>query len=93
MRYEPDNPGISKTTIGLAAWRDSSHIHALSDDERHLGHVIKTDQWEAFDATHSNAAGNGFRYLGSFAGIRTAKEEVERSVARAAVKLARYAGR
>jgi len=60
------------------AWRDSDHICALSDGERHIGHVVKIGgRWHAFDATHSNEAGDGFRPLGTFTALNAAKQAVE----------------
>jgi hypothetical protein len=64
--------------MATLAWRNSGHICALSDGERHIGHVVKIGgRWHAFDATHSNEAGNGFRSLGTFAALNAAKEAVE----------------
>ena len=66
------------TPMALLAWRDSGHICALSDGERHIGHVVKIGgRWHAYDATHSNEAGDGFRTLGTFAALDAAKEAVE----------------
>jgi hypothetical protein len=63
-----------------SAWRNSESICALADGERHLGHVLKIgERWYAFDATHPNEESNGFRQLGSFASIASAKEAVELS--------------
>jgi hypothetical protein len=59
-------------------WRDSDSVCGLSDQERHLGHILKIDgRWHAFDGTHFNGESNGFRSLGSFASLTTAKEAVE----------------
>ena len=68
---EPDLP----TTL---AWRHSDHICALSDGERHVGHIVKIGgRWYAFDAMHSNESGDGFRTLGTYAAEGPAKSAVE----------------
>ncbi len=67
-------------SIGMAVWRDGKDICALSDDDRHLGHVVNDGKWHAFDAVHHNAEGNGFRHVGAFATVVDAKAAVERSV-------------
>jgi len=72
------NPTDSRTA---AAWRDSESICALADGERHLGHTLRIGgRWHAFDATHMNVESNGFRFLGSFASVASAKKEVEQSI-------------
>lgn len=64
----------------LVSWQNSDHICALSDGERHIGHVVKIGgRWHAFDATHSNETGDGFRSLGTFAVVETARHAVEQS--------------
>lgn len=68
------------TPVAALAWRDSGHICAVSDGERHIGHVVKIGgRWHAFDATHSNEAGDGFRSLGTYAALNSAKDAVEQS--------------
>jgi hypothetical protein len=67
---------------GSRTWRRSEHICAFADSERHLGHVIKTDQWNAYDATHLNEASTGFKYLGAFSDLAAAMQAVESSVNR-----------
>jgi len=62
-------------------WRDSDFVCALADTERHLGHLIKTEKWHAYDATHSNEALNGVKYVGAFVDLAAAKQAVESSVA------------
>ncbi|HVW08525.1 MAG TPA: hypothetical protein VHC90_08085 [Bryobacteraceae bacterium] len=65
---------------GATAWRISAHICALSDSERHLGHIVKVGmRWHAYDATHSNETGDGFLCLGNFVSMESAKEAVEQS--------------
>jgi len=64
----------------ILAWRNSDHICALSDGERHVGHIVKIGgRWHAFDAMHSNDAGDGFRSLGTFASAGPARDAVEQS--------------
>jgi hypothetical protein len=61
-------------------WRNSAHICALSDGERHVGHIVKIGgRWHAFDAMHSNEKGDGFRSLGTFASVATARDAVEQA--------------
>jgi len=62
-------------------WRNSRYICAFSDSERHLGHLVKTDQWHAYDATHLNGPSGGFSYLGRFTDLAVAKQAVELAVA------------
>jgi hypothetical protein len=69
------------TRSGKPAWRDSPYVCTLSDNERHLGHIVKENEWVAFDATHPGATGLGIRQLGTFASVLSAKEAVEQSVA------------
>jgi hypothetical protein len=72
MKSNPANP------TAAAAWRDSIAICALADGERHLGHILKIgERWYAFDATRFNEESNGFRSLGTFASVGSAKEAVE----------------
>jgi hypothetical protein len=66
---------------GSRVWRISRHICAFADNERHLGHVVKTEAWHAWDATHLNESATGPRYLGAFSGLNAAKEAVQASVA------------
>ena len=66
--------------LTVPEWRNSGSICALADVERHYGHIAKIDgRWYAFDATHSDDEGTGFRRLGSYASISSAKQAVERS--------------
>jgi len=56
-------------------------VCALSDDARHLGHIVlECGQWEAWDATHLNEAQNGFKHLGRFLHALDAKAAVETAV-------------
>jgi hypothetical protein len=62
------------------AWRTSSHICALSDGERHVGHVVRIGgRWHAYDAMHPNETGDGFRSLGTYVSPESAKGAVEQS--------------
>jgi hypothetical protein len=59
------------------SWHDSPFICAIADSERHLGHVIKEEQWHAYDATHASLSSTGFLYLGAYDDLETAKTVVE----------------
>ena len=74
------------------SWRNSDHICALADHERHFGHAIKTEQWHAYDAIHPNEAWAGFKYLGSFADLAAAMRAVESAVMRGRDSKVMYAG-
>lgn len=52
----------------------------MADTHRHLGHVIKKKRWHAYDATHSDEASKGFKYLGVFVDLAAAKQAVELAV-------------
>jgi len=81
---------MEQNTPGDAAWRDSNSICALADDERHWGHILRIGgRWYAFDATHFNERADGFRNLGSFASLVSAREAVELNSCRA---IPEYAG-
>jgi len=71
MNTTPNNP--------LApAWRNSNEICALADGERHLGHILKIgERWYAFDGTRLDEESGGFRRLGSFPTVESAKGAVE----------------
>lgn len=59
-------------------WRDSFHICSLSEEDRHLGHIVRKGRcWNAFDCTHLNDARDGFRHLGTFLSVLGAKHAVE----------------
>ncbi len=61
-------------------WRTSGQACALSDGDRHIGHVLKIGaRWHAFDATQSNEMGNGFRSLGVFTSPEAGQRAVEQS--------------
>jgi hypothetical protein len=56
-------------------------VGVFEDSERHPGHVIRTAQWHAYDATHLNFQEDGIRYLGDFSDLESATAAVETSVA------------
>jgi hypothetical protein len=66
---------------GQREWRNSEFICAFADAERHLGHLVKMEQWHAYDATHSDDPSGGIHYLGEFADVAAAKQVVELAVA------------
>ena len=69
-------------TEGALRWRTSNHTCALTDGERHIGHVVKLGSlWHAFDATHPNDSGDGFRPIGIFAVPDDGQRAVERCYA------------
>jgi hypothetical protein len=77
--------GLSSSIVRVvrnssSGWRNSEIACALADTDRHLGHLIKTEEWHAYDATHSNEASTGFKYLGVFVNIAAAKQAVESAV-------------
>jgi hypothetical protein len=79
MAMEQSNMNSNgKPDVASLTWRHSDHICALSDGERHVGHIVKIGgRWHAFDAMHSNRAGDGFLSLGTFASEFPAKSAVE----------------
>jgi len=87
----PD-PSNGATPTGSRSWKSSEHVCAFSDDERHFGHVIRTEQWNAYDATRLNEASGGFKYLGVFVDLATAMQAVERSVERKPESRTMHAG-
>jgi hypothetical protein len=73
-----------------ASWRDSRDVCALSDSDRHLGHIVRAgDGWLAVDATHVNDQGTAFRPLGFFPTLAEAKEAVRAATRREATATAR----
>jgi hypothetical protein len=69
---------------GLAVWRDSHSVCALADDRRHVGHIVRAGNcWLAFDATHANETGTGFRLVGCWQDVAAAKRAVEQVFSRA----------
>jgi hypothetical protein len=68
------------TAPGERTWRISEYLCAFQDQERHLGHVTKADNWHAYDATHTNPQQDGIRYLGDFTDLAAAMAAVEASV-------------
>ena len=79
-------------TIGQdAVWRDSPYVCTLSNDTRHLGHVVKLEVWRAYDSIHLNDQQNGFRCPGEFERLSDAKRAVEDSVASGVTRVMRAA--
>lgn len=74
---------LSPRLMGDPRWQNSDYICALADDDRHLGHVINRDGWDAYDGTKLDSNAAGFKYLGRFETISEAKEKVELSVGHA----------
>jgi hypothetical protein len=72
---------MNRISTAQRSWRNSRFICALADADRHLGHLIKTEKWHAYDATHLNEASTGFKYLGAFVSVAAAKRAVESAVA------------
>ncbi len=64
----------------MPVWRDAEDICTFADCDRHLGHIVNTGDWQAFDGIHPNDAGDGFRPLGAFPTASSAKTAVERAV-------------
>jgi hypothetical protein len=72
-----------RTLRDRTGWRNSGEVCALSDGHRHLGHIVlNAGRWTAFDATHPDDSGNGFKHLGTFRTIAGAKAAVESSCAK-----------
>jgi hypothetical protein len=70
---QPDRP-----VNPLGCWRVSGDVCAFADSERHLGHVLKVESlWIAFDGTHLAESGMGFRIIGTFSDLASAKTAVE----------------
>jgi len=74
------------------SWRDSAVISALADSERHLGHIVLTDKYHAYDATHADASSTNFLYLGAFTDRESAKLAVEAATGWRMPLRARHAG-
>ena len=54
------------------------YVCALADSERHLGHIFKVESlWVAFDGTRLAENGVGFRIIGAFPDVDSAKTAVE----------------
>jgi hypothetical protein len=84
--------GREMATTGMPVWCDGEDFCAFADGERHLGHIIYTGEWEAFDAIHPNDTGNGFRELGTFPSVFLAKMAVEQAVSGSADRMTKSAG-
>ena len=72
---------VEKNDGPVAGWQTAPGVCALSDGERHLGHVILTEGlWTAFDCTKMDAEYPEFLRLGTFVDAEEAMRAVERSV-------------
>lgn len=67
--------------VGNPLWTNSERIHTFSDDDRHLGHILRAGKWHVFNATRPNTAGDGYLYLGAFDRRADAMEALEKSIA------------
>jgi hypothetical protein len=62
----------------LPCWRIGENVCALADSERHLGHILQVEsQWIAYDGTRLGEGGVGFRLIGTFPDMNSAKVAVE----------------
>lgn len=84
--------GSESTMTGMPVWCDAEEFCTFTDGDRHLGHIVYTGEWEAFDAIHPNESENGFRELGAFPSVFLAKLAVEQAVSGSAGMMARSAG-
>lgn len=76
-------------TTSTPRWQDGEDVCALSDGDRHLGHIERVEAgWKAYDATHPDGERNGFKDLGVFDDVISAKAAVELSCAMVRVKAA-----
>lgn len=74
-------PATDKAAMHGVIWYETATVCALASAERHLGHVVVTDEgWVAYDGTHTNAAGDGFDELGRFDDVIEAKAAVEEAL-------------
>jgi hypothetical protein len=69
--------------VGPPVWRESDHICAIADGDRHLGHGVQDEDgvWHAYDATKLNPNRDGFKYIGQFSTAAEAKEAVKNASA------------
>jgi hypothetical protein len=75
------HPATDKASMYGVIWYESASVCALANAERHLGHVVVTEQGcIAYDGTHTNPAGDGFSVLGCFADVIEAKAAVEEAL-------------
>jgi hypothetical protein len=74
--FETDNASTPSVI-----WYETASVCALASVERHLGHIVVTAEGcAAYDGTHTNSAGNGFRELGVFRDMVEAKAAVEEAL-------------
>lgn len=81
-RFDAKTDSTTETAGFNRTWSNSRHVCALSDQDRHWGHVVLTDCWHAYDAIHPDEGGSGFTYLGAFLHRSEAKHAVEASITR-----------
>ena len=84
--------GSENAITGMPVWCDAEDFCSLADGDRHLGHIVYTGEWEAFDAIHPNESGNGFRELGTFPSVFLAKRAVEQAVLGSVGRMTKSAG-
>jgi hypothetical protein len=83
----------SNRFVGTLKWRDGSHTCALSDSERHLGHLFESEgKWTAFDATRPNRTKTGPKRVGVFDSLEQSRRELERALGLPAADKVRFAG-
>ncbi len=74
-------------------WRVSRSVGALTDGERHIGHVVRNQgRWDAFDATQLASDGEGFLLVGTFHTLEAAQQALEQAWLDPAPPNARAAG-
>jgi len=78
IAFRLPQPEIRKL-LAPPVWSDSQYICTLSDEDRHLGHIVEDLGWHAYDAIHLNNKQDGLRYLGHFEDAAEAKRAVEAS--------------
>jgi len=79
--------------VGEIEWLVSAHTCAVSDAERHLGHIFECGgKWIAFNATQPNRQKNGPRQLGPFKSFEDARASLEVSLGIARTPTVKSAG-
>src|ERR1700679_1059803 len=72
--------GGESAITGMPVGCDAEDFRTIADGDRHLGHIVYTGEWEAFDAIHPNKGGNGFKESGTFPRVCLARTAVETAV-------------
>ena len=71
-------PQPNAAVDSLGCWQTSENVCAFANSERHLGHILKVESvWVAFDGTRLGENGMGFRVIGTFPDVDSAKIAVE----------------